>query len=59
MKSNVPYLFYSRKFWLAVVAVAQAVTLHYFDVPEAIWQSILGLIAVLIGSIAYEDAHKS
>jgi len=49
-------LLYSRKFWLAVVGVVQAIVLHYFAVPDDIWQAIMALIAVLIGSIAVEDA---
>jgi len=49
-------LLYSRKFWLAVFGIAQAVILHYFQVPEDIWQAIAGLVAVLIASIALEDA---
>lgn len=52
-------LLQSRKFWLAVFAVIQAVVLHYLAVPEQIWQSIAGLVAVLIASIAIEDAGKS
>ena len=46
----------SRKFWLAVFGVLQAVVLHYLNVPEEIWQSITALVIVLIGSIALEDA---
>lgn len=46
----------SRKFWLAVFGVAQAIILHYLSVPEEIWQSIVALVIVLIGSIAVEDA---
>ena len=46
----------SRKFWLAVVAVIQAVVLHYLNVPDDIWQSIMALIGVLITMIAVEDA---
>ena len=49
-------LLYSRKFWLAVFGIAQAVILHYFQVPEDIWQAIAGLVAVLIAGIALEDA---
>jgi len=49
-------LLQSRKFWLAVVGVAQAVVLHFFQVPEEIWQSIMALIGVLIAGIAIEDA---
>ena len=46
----------SRKFWLAIFGVVQAVVLHYLNVPDELWQSIAGLVAVLIGSIAIEDA---
>ena len=46
----------SRKFWLAVFGVAQALVLHYLNVPEDIWQSIVALVGVLIASIAIEDA---
>jgi hypothetical protein len=51
-------LLYSRKFWLAVFGVVQALVLHFLDVPQVIWQSIAALVAVLIASIAYEDAGK-
>jgi hypothetical protein len=46
----------SRKFWLAVFGVIQAVVLFYFEVPEEIWQTIAALVAVVIGGIAIEDA---
>lgn len=46
----------SRKFWLAVFGVVQAVVLHYFQVPEAVWTAIAQLVAVLIAAIALEDA---
>jgi hypothetical protein len=46
----------SRKFWLAVFGVVQAVILHYFAVPDDIWQTIAALIGVLIAGIAVEDA---
>ena len=36
--------------------MVQAVVLHYLDVPEDIWQSIMGLIGLLITMIAVEDA---
>lgn len=48
----------SRKFWLAVFGVVQTLVLHYFDVPEAVWQSIAGLVGVLIAGIALEDAGE-
>lgn len=51
-------LLYSRKFWLAVFGVVQALVFHYLQVPDDIWQSIAALVAVLIGSIAIEDAAQ-
>ncbi|MHB0966027.1 MAG: hypothetical protein ACYC36_06175 [Bellilinea sp.] len=49
-------LLHSRKFWLAVFGVVQAVVAHYLNIPDDIWQSIVALVIVLIGSIAVEDA---
>ncbi len=49
----------SRKFWLAVFGVVQALVLHYLSVPEEIWQSITALVMALIAAIAAEDvAYK-
>lgn len=48
----------SRKFWLAVFGVIQAVVLHYLAVPEEIWQAIVILVGVLITGIAIEDAGE-
>ncbi|MFA7287227.1 MAG: hypothetical protein WC052_06200 [Patescibacteria group bacterium] len=48
----------SRKFWLAVFGVIQAVVLHYLAVPDEIWQSIVLLVMALIGGIALEDAGQ-
>lgn len=49
-------LWTSRKFWLAVFGIVQAVVLHYFAVPDEIWQAVVGLVMVLITGIAIEDA---
>ena len=46
----------SRKLWLAVFGVIQAVVLQYFEVPDDIWQAVVGWIMVLITGIAIEDA---
>lgn len=51
-------LLHSRKFWLAVFGVVQALVLHYLAVPEEIWQSIVALVGVLIAAIAVEDAAE-
>jgi len=48
-------IFRSRKFYLALFAVVQALVFNYFDVDPEVWQSIAALVAVLIASIAYED----
>lgn len=48
-------LLYSRKFWLAVFAVVQSIVLHYLDIPQEVWQTIVALVMVLITSIAVED----
>lgn len=46
----------SRKFWLAAFGVIQAIVFHYMEVDPEVWQSIAALVAVLIASIAAEDA---
>ncbi len=51
-------LLYSRKFWLAVFGCVQALVLHYINVPEEIWQTIAGLVGVVIAGIALEDAGE-
>ena len=48
----------SRKFWLSVFGVVQVLVLHFFQVPDAIWQAITALVMVLITSIAIEDAAE-
>jgi len=48
----------SRKFWLAVSGIAQALVLHYLQVPAEVWQSVVVLVGVLIASIAVEDAGQ-
>ena len=49
-------LLYSRKFWLAVFGVVQALVFYFLDIPDEIWQSIAALVMVLITTIAIEDA---
>lgn len=46
----------SRKFWLSVFGILQALVLHYLAVPDDVWQAIAALVGVLIASIAIEDA---
>jgi hypothetical protein len=55
MNSPLQALLHSRKFWLAVFAIVQALVLHYLSVPDDIWQAIVALIMVLIAAIAAED----
>ena len=51
-------LLYSRKFWIAVFGVVQALVLHYLSIPDEVWQSIAALAMALIASIAIEDAGE-
>jgi hypothetical protein len=51
-------IFKSRKFWLAVFGVVQAVVLNYLAVPQEIWQTIAALVGVVIAGIALEDAGE-
>ena len=46
----------SRKFWLAVFGIAQALVFEYLEVPDEVWESIALLVMTLIASIAIEDA---
>ena len=51
-------LLHSRKFWLAVFGIAQALVFHYLEVPQDVWQAIAALVAVLIAGIAAEDSAE-
>ena len=53
--TGIKSLLHSRKFWLAMFGVVQALVLQYLSVPDAVWQSICGLVMVLIAGIAGED----
>ena len=49
----------SRKFWLAVVALGQTLLFQFLpQFPQAVWVAIDAILAVLIGSIALEDAGE-
>jgi len=49
----------SRKFWLAMLALVQTVLFQFVpDFPATVWQSIDGVLIVLIASIAYEDGQE-
>jgi len=49
----------SRKFWLAVVALAQTILFQFVpQFPQEVWLSINGVLAVLIAAIAVEDAAE-
>jgi Na+/H+ antiporter NhaD/arsenite permease-like protein len=52
-------LLYSRKFWLTVFGVVQALVFSFVPgVPEEVWQAIAALVMVLIASIAVEDGAE-
>lgn len=47
----------SRKFWLAMVALAQTLIFQYVpDFPTGVWAAIDAVLIVLIATIAWEDA---
>lgn len=54
-------LLYSSKFWIAVLAMVQTIMFQFVpSFPPAVWQSIDGVLVVVIASIAAEDvASKS
>jgi hypothetical protein len=50
-------LLHSRKFWLAIFALIQTILFQFVpQFPQAVWQSIDGVVVILIMSIATEDA---
>jgi hypothetical protein len=51
-------LLHSRKFWIAVFGVVQALVFHFVEVPSEVWQAIAALAGVLIAGIAIEDAGE-
>jgi hypothetical protein len=54
--SGLASLLRSRKFWLAVVALAQTLIFHFVPgFPQEIWEAINTVLIVLIGAIAVED----
>lgn len=49
-------LLHSRKFWLSIYALVQAIILHYLEVPPDIIVAVSAVVMVLVGAIATEDA---
>ena len=45
----------SRRLWLAIVAVAQTVVLQGAGVDPQVWQTINGVIAVVIAFVTVDD----
>ena len=59
MDNPLKRLVYSRKFWLAVVACGQTILFQLVpNFPQAVWQSIDALLAIVIVTIAAEDAAE-
>jgi len=57
MKDVFEALLHSRKFWLMVVGLVQTVLFQFVpDFPMEVWLAIDGLLAVVITTIAVEDA---
>jgi hypothetical protein len=52
-------LLISRKFWLAIVALAQTILFQFVpSFPKDVWLAIDAVLSVLIASIALEDAAE-
>lgn len=52
-------LWRSRKFWLALVAVAQTVVFELLPgFPDAIWQAVDVILLWLIGMVTAEDVAE-
>lgn len=59
-QSRLPWLLKSRKFWLAVVALAQtAIFSSMPDFPPELWDGINTVLLIVIGLYAVEDATQS
>lgn len=59
MLSPFERLWRSRKFWLALVAVAQTVVFELLPgFPDAIWQAVDVILLWLIGMVAVEDVVR-
>lgn len=57
MPNPITNLFHSRKFWLALVAVAQTILFNFVpDFPRQVWETIDTLIVIVIAAITVEDA---
>lgn len=56
MKDAISALFRSRKFLIALLAVAQTLAAHYLNIPADVWQAVDVLAGVVITCIAIEDA---
>lgn len=59
MLDAIKALLRSRKFWLAVIGIAQTILFQFFpNFPDEVWQAINVLLLALIGMIAVEDAAE-
>ena len=57
MNRSLNGLLYTRKFWLAVFGLVASILFYFLpDFPLEIWLAVEVLVAVLIASIAIEDA---
>lgn len=56
MNPTVRFLLTSRRVWIAVFALIQALVLHYLKVPDEIWQTVVALAGALIAAFTVDDA---
>lgn len=59
MPAALSALLRSRKFWLTLYALIQTVVAHFYQVPNDVIVQLDALVMILVGAIAYEDAHSS
>lgn len=55
LEAGLSTLIYSRKFWLAAIALTQMVALEYLGVQPLVWQSISGMLMSLAVQFAHDD----
>ena len=48
----------SKAFWTALVSVIAVLVMRYTAIPAEVWQSIAGLLAVVIGIFTVDDLEQ-
>jgi hypothetical protein len=48
----------SKAFWTTVVSAMAVLVMRYTEIPEEVWQSIAGVLAVVIGIFTVDDLEQ-